>query len=108
MSEQRQGIRIYAVFKTADITAYLESHAGEREADLEATLAACERGIEAALATIHPEARIIVRRQDEHALNPPRTRVETDDPGSDLELIGQEIDDLIAEFDIIRCVVYRE
>lgn len=107
MSEQRPQVRIYAAFSVKDIMTYIDSHAGVTSVDVDATLTACERGIEAALATVHPEARIVVRRQDKHATEPPRTRVETDDPTVDPELIGQEIDDLIAEFDIISCVVYQ-
>lgn len=108
MSEQARQIRIYAAIRTEDVMAYLEAHAnGPGEVDIEATLSACEQAITAALATVHPEAWIVVRRPDEHALNPPRTHVESDDASIDLELVGQEVDDLIAEFDITECVVYR-
>jgi hypothetical protein len=108
MAQQYHGVRIYATFKARDLSAYLESLEDDRDVDVEATLNACEKGIEQALATVHPEAHIVLRRQDEQASNPPRTRVETDDASLDPELIGQEIDDLIAEFDITECVVYRD
>ena len=86
---------------------YLESLEDDREVDVEATLNACERGIEQALTTVLAGAQIVLRRQDALTSDPPRTRVETDDPNLDPELIGQEVDDLIAEFDITECVVYR-
>lgn len=107
MSQQPHGVRIYAIFKAHDVSAYLESLEDDRVVDVEATLKTCEKGIEQALATLHPGAQITLRRQDELATNPPRTRVETDDASLDPELIGQEIDDLIDEFDITECVVYR-
>jgi hypothetical protein len=108
MSQQPHEVRIYAVFKTNTVLAYVESLEDDRAVDVDATLNACEEGIKQALATVHPEARITLRRQDELASNPPRTRVETDDASLDPELIGQEIDDLMAEFDITECVVYRD
>lgn len=107
MSRQHHCVRIYAVFNANDVSAYLDSLEDDQEVDVEATLNACEHAIEQALMVVHPEAGIVLRRQDDVASSPPRTRVETDDPSLDPELIGQEVDDLIAEFDITVCVVYR-
>jgi hypothetical protein len=108
MAVQHSGIRIYVVFHTRNIMAYIESHVDTETVDVEATFATCEQGIRDALATVYPDARIVVRRQDPQGINPARSRVEVDDSALDPELIGQEVDDLVAEFDITGCVVYQD
>ncbi len=108
MAEQYQGVRIYAAFQASDIRVYLDSlHDDEREVDVEATLNMCEQGINQALTEFYTGAWILVKRQDEPSPASNRTRVETDNVDVDPELIGQEVDDLVSEFDITQYVVYR-
>lgn len=109
MAHQFAGIQIYAVMPARDIRAYLERHAGKEHAvDIEASLDACEHGIMHEMQEAYPGARILVRRQDYPTPNPPRSRVEGDASGIDLGELGQEVADLIAEFDFTSYVVYQD
>lgn len=110
MSEDFRGVQIYAVFPARDIRVWLERHAGARtgrEVDVEASLAACEAAIERTLQETYAGARILVRRQDHPTPEPPRTRVESTATGVDTGELEQEVLDLISEFDVGSCVVYR-
>lgn len=109
MSTNYTGIQIYAVVPGADIRVYFERHAGDgRTVDTSASLREIELRVRDTLTGMYPGARILVRLQDEPTPAPARTRVDGNAAGVDSSLIEQEIIDLIAEFDVTRCVIYRE
>lgn len=109
MTDQFEGIQIYAVMPARDIRAYLDRHAGnERPVDVEASLDACEKGIMRELERAYPGARILVRRQDYPTPDPPRTRVDATIHSADTGEIQQEVEDIIAEFDFTSYVVYQD
>ena len=91
-----------------DIHDYLESRSEpDQPVDVEASLDAYEHGIRQTLQDIYPGAGILVRLQRHPTPSPPQTRVESDATGVDTGEIEQEIVDLIAEFDITACIVYK-
>lgn len=109
MSEDFAGIQIYAVAPVRDIHDYLESRSRSGESiDIDASLAAYEAGIRQTLQDVYPGARILVRRSDFPTPDPPRTRVESTRREADTGEIEQEIEDLIAEFDITSCIVHQK
>jgi hypothetical protein len=108
VSDDFSGIRINAVVPARDIHAYLESRSKPgKPIDVEASLDAYEHGIRQTLQDVYPGAGILVRLQRHPTPSPPQTRVESDASGVDTGEIEQEVVDLIAEFDITACIVYR-
>jgi hypothetical protein len=108
MSDQFSGTHIYAVLPAGDIRVYLERHAGDgRPVDTDASLRTYQQRVRETLDGMYPGARILVRLHDESAPGEHRTRVECNTASVDAGLIEQEVIDLIAEFDVTRCVVYR-
>jgi hypothetical protein len=104
-----EGVRIYAVVPGRDVRSYLEDRIRAGEAiDLEPSLDAYEKAISRTLQSVYPGARILVRRQDQDTPGPARTRVDTDTDGVDTGELEQEVVDLIAEFDVTSCLVYRD
>lgn len=108
MADQFSGTQIYAVLPAGDVRVYMERHAGDgRPVDADASLNVYEARVRETLNGMYPGARILVRLQDESAPAEHRTRVECTTASVDAGLIEQEVIDLIAEFDVTRCVVYR-
>jgi hypothetical protein len=109
MSDDFSGIRINAIVPARDIHDYLVSRSeSDHPIDVEASLDAYEQGIRQTLQNVYPGAGILVRLQQHPTPSPPQTRVESDAAGVDTGEIEQEVVDLIAEFDITACIVYRD
>lgn len=109
MSGSFEGVQIYAVLSDRDMAGYLERQANAgRAIDITASLEAHERAVARTLQQLYPGARVLVRRLDQDAPHPPRTRVDSRVEGVDTGEIEQEVLDLISEFDVTSCVVYRD